>query len=151
MAARQVLTVSSARSFPHHPLASFGQIQTQAMSHAKFIFLIALVIFFVVLFVAAYVWMRRPDFGQKGGRPIASPAGALVQRPLAVCPVRQGSTARSCPRKTRRCPRVRHAPFDLPDAHWSSLQAPLQDPRILEGRWVVVSTLGTRLVWIGLS
>jgi hypothetical protein len=44
-----------------------GQIQSQAMSHAKFVFLIALVIFFVALFVAAYVWMRRPDFGQKGG------------------------------------------------------------------------------------
>jgi hypothetical protein len=55
-----------------------GQIQSQAMSHAKFIFLIALVIFFVALFVAAYVWMRRPDFGQKGGRPMstASDAGA---------------------------------------------------------------------------
>jgi hypothetical protein len=47
------------------------------MSHAKSIFLIALVIFFVVLFVAAYVWMRRPDFGQKGGRPIASPGGGI--------------------------------------------------------------------------
>ena len=46
-----------------------GQIQSQAMSHAKFVFLIALVVFFVVLFVAAYVWMRRPEFGQKGGRP----------------------------------------------------------------------------------
>ena len=45
-----------------------GQIQSQAMSHAKFIFLIALVVFFVALFVAAYVWMRRPDFGQKGGQ-----------------------------------------------------------------------------------
>jgi hypothetical protein len=49
-----------------------GQVQSQAMSHAKFVFLIALVIFFVALFVAAYVWMRRPDFGQKGGRPMST-------------------------------------------------------------------------------
>jgi hypothetical protein len=52
-----------------------GQIQSQAMSHAKFIFLIALVVFFIALFVAAYVWMRRPEFGQKGrhhARPTAS-------------------------------------------------------------------------------
>jgi hypothetical protein len=59
----------------HHVLAA--QIQSQAMSHAKFIFLIALVIFFVALFVAAYVWMRRPEFGQKGGHhpmPTASDA-----------------------------------------------------------------------------
>jgi ribose/xylose/arabinose/galactoside ABC-type transport system permease subunit len=46
-----------------------GQVQTQAMSHAKFVFLIVLVIFFIVLFVVAYVWMRRPGFGQKGGSP----------------------------------------------------------------------------------
>jgi hypothetical protein len=51
-----------------------GQIQTQAMSHAKFIFLIALVIFFITLFVVAYVWMRRPSFGQKGGHQM--PAGS---------------------------------------------------------------------------
>jgi hypothetical protein len=53
-----------------------GQIQSQAMSHAKFVFLIALVIFFVALFVAAYVWMRRPDFGQKGGRPVPTASDA---------------------------------------------------------------------------
>jgi hypothetical protein len=55
-----------------------GQIQSQAMSHAKFIFLIALVVFFVALFVAAYVWMRRPDFGQKGGRPVPTTSGGAV-------------------------------------------------------------------------
>ena len=52
-----------------------GQIQSQAMSHAKFIFLIALVVFFVALFVAAYIWMRRPDFGQKGGQPMTTASG----------------------------------------------------------------------------
>jgi hypothetical protein len=60
--------------------ALIGQIQSQAMSHAKFVFLIALVVFFVALFVAAYVWMRRPDFGQKGGHhpaPTASEAQAV--------------------------------------------------------------------------
>jgi hypothetical protein len=56
-----------------------GQIQSQAMSHAKFVFLIALVIFFIALFVAAYVWMRRPDFGQKGGRPMPTGSGANVR------------------------------------------------------------------------
>jgi hypothetical protein len=57
-----------------------GQIQSQAMSHAKFVFLIALVIFFIALFVAAYVWMRRPDFGQKGGRPMPTASGPAVHR-----------------------------------------------------------------------
>jgi hypothetical protein len=58
-----------------------GQIQSQAMSHAKFVFLIALVIFFIALFVAAYVWMRRPDFGQKGGRPMPTASGPAVRPP----------------------------------------------------------------------
>jgi hypothetical protein len=57
-----------------------GQIQTQAMSHAKFIFLIALVIFFIVLFMAAYVWMRRPDFGQKGGHATPAASGGTIGR-----------------------------------------------------------------------
>jgi hypothetical protein len=56
------------------------QIQSQAMSHAKFVFLIALVVFFIALFVAAYVWMRRPDFGQKGGRPMPTASGPAVRR-----------------------------------------------------------------------
>lgn len=49
--------------------------QSQVMSHAKFVFLIALVIFFIVLFVVAYVWMRRPDFGQRSGRQAAGAPG----------------------------------------------------------------------------
>jgi hypothetical protein len=61
----------------HHALLT-GQIQSQTMSHAKFVFLIALVIFFVALFVAAYVWMRRPDFGQKGGRAMPTAAVGTV-------------------------------------------------------------------------
>jgi hypothetical protein len=63
-----------ASSLRHLSLSLTGQIQTQAMSHAKFLFLIALVVFFIVLFVAAYVWMRRPDFGQKGAHPIPAPS-----------------------------------------------------------------------------
>jgi hypothetical protein len=72
MAGYHVLSATPARSFLR-PLSQplTGQVQTQAMSHAKFIFLIVLVAFFVVLFVAAYIWMRRPGFGQKGG-----PSGA---------------------------------------------------------------------------
>jgi hypothetical protein len=58
-----------------------GQIQSQAMSHAKFIFLIALVIFFVALFVAAYVWMRRPEFGQKGGHTVVKDEGLVPSQP----------------------------------------------------------------------
>src|SRR5580704_6333074 len=79
MAGRHVLPASPAATSPHRLSVSLiGQIQTQAMSHAKFVFLIALVIFFVVLFVVAYVWMRRPEFGQKGGRPKPTPSGGTV-------------------------------------------------------------------------
>jgi hypothetical protein len=70
---------SPADSLLRHPFTSLSaQIQTQAMSHAKFVFLIALVVFFVALFVVAYVWMRRPEFGQKGGRPKPTPSGGTV-------------------------------------------------------------------------
>jgi hypothetical protein len=70
---------SPADSLLRHPFTSLSaQIQTQAMSHAKFVFLIALVVFFVALFVVAYVWMRRPEFGQKGGRPTPVPSGGSV-------------------------------------------------------------------------
>jgi hypothetical protein len=80
MAGHHVLPASPPPSSLRHLSESLtGQIQTQAMSHAKFIFLIALVIFFVVLFVVAYVWMRRPEFGQKGGRhPIPTVSGGSV-------------------------------------------------------------------------
>jgi hypothetical protein len=69
-----------------------GQIQSQAMSHAKFIFLIALVIFFVALFVAVYIWMRRPDFGQKGGQPMTTTSGGgRVRRDGPEADVAEGS------------------------------------------------------------
>ena len=79
MAGDHVLSASPARSFLRtlsQPLT--GQVQTQAMSHAKFIFLIVLVAFFVVLFVAAYIWMRRPGFGQKSGSPISGASGGAA-------------------------------------------------------------------------
>ena len=41
--------------------------QSQALSPARLIFLISLVVFFLALFVVAYVWMRSPGFGQRGG------------------------------------------------------------------------------------
>ncbi len=69
---------ASVSSIRRLPFMLTGQIQTQAMSHAKFVFLIALVVFFVVLFVTAYVWMRRPDFGQKGAHPIPAAPGRTV-------------------------------------------------------------------------
>ncbi len=84
MAGHHVLPVSPPpSSLSHMSMSLTGQIQTQAMSHAKFIFLIALVVFFIVLFVVAYVWMRRPEFGQKGGRPI--PAASRSGLPQPVC------------------------------------------------------------------
>ena len=47
------------------PLA--GMVHSQTLSPARLVFLISLVVFFTVLFVVAYVWMRKPDFGQHGG------------------------------------------------------------------------------------
>jgi hypothetical protein len=44
-----------------------GLAQSQALSPARLIFLISLVVLFTVLFVVAYVWMRKPGFGQHGG------------------------------------------------------------------------------------
>jgi hypothetical protein len=44
------------------------------------------VIFFVALFVAAYVWMRRPDFGQKGGHPMPTASGGTVGQAAARVP-----------------------------------------------------------------
>jgi hypothetical protein len=79
MAGHHVLSATPAPSFLR-PLSQplTGQVQTQAMSHAKFIFLIVLVIFFIVLFVAAYIWMRRPGFGQKGDSPISGASGGAA-------------------------------------------------------------------------
>jgi hypothetical protein len=56
-------------TLPQHP-----------MSHLRVIFLIALVLFFCSLFIASYIWMRRPNFGQlEGGRRMAKATGAGVQ------------------------------------------------------------------------
>jgi hypothetical protein len=82
MAGHQALPAPPAPSSLSHLLLPFaGQVQTQAMSHAKFIFLIALVVFFIVLFVVAYVWMRRPEFGQKGGHPISTTSAGPLALP----------------------------------------------------------------------
>jgi hypothetical protein len=54
---------------------------SQALSPARLIFLISLVAFFTVLFVVAYVWMRSPGFGQRGGhqRPRVTPRSAFPE------------------------------------------------------------------------
>ena len=56
-----------------HPLqyvsGILGSVQTHDLSRARLIFLVVLVVFFCALFIGAYVWMRRPSFGQGGGRP----------------------------------------------------------------------------------
>jgi hypothetical protein len=44
-----------------------GLAQSQTLSPARLTFLISLVILFTLLFVVAYVWMRKPGFGQHGG------------------------------------------------------------------------------------
>jgi hypothetical protein len=44
-----------------------GLARSQTLSPARLIFLISLVVFFTVLFVVAYVWMRKPEFGQHEG------------------------------------------------------------------------------------
>jgi hypothetical protein len=56
-----------------------GLVRSQSLSPARLIFLICLVVFFTVLFVVTYVWMRKPGFGQHGGH--AQPA---VMRKLVV-------------------------------------------------------------------
>jgi hypothetical protein len=59
-----------------HPTRSdsgvMGSVQTHALSEARLIFLVILVAFFCLLFIASYIWMRRPSFGQGGGRPGSS-------------------------------------------------------------------------------
>jgi hypothetical protein len=47
--------------------ALVGMVRSQSLSPARLIFLISLVVFFTVLFVVVYIWMRKPDFGQHGG------------------------------------------------------------------------------------
>ena len=44
-----------------------GLARSQALSPARLIFLISLVVFFTVLFIVSYVWMRKPQFGQHQG------------------------------------------------------------------------------------
>jgi hypothetical protein len=41
-----------------------GLARSQTLSPARLVFLIALVVFFTALFIVAYVWMRKPEFGQ---------------------------------------------------------------------------------------
>jgi hypothetical protein len=45
-----------------------GMVRSQSLSPARLIFLISLVVFFTLLFVVTYVWMRKPGFGQHGGQ-----------------------------------------------------------------------------------
>jgi hypothetical protein len=51
----------------HLPGPLAGMVRSQTLSPARLIFLISLVVFFTALFIVAYVWMRKPDFGQHGG------------------------------------------------------------------------------------
>jgi hypothetical protein len=42
-------------------------VQPHPMSLAKLVLLVALVVFFTGLLICSYIWMRRPNFGQKNG------------------------------------------------------------------------------------
>jgi hypothetical protein len=68
-----VLAVSRTLAVGLHPALSVSRIQgsdqTHALSPARVIFLVVIVVFFCLLFIGSYVWMRRPSFGQRGGRP----------------------------------------------------------------------------------
>ena len=70
-----VLTAASTPSLGTHSVQPVSDllrvafVQPHPMSKAKVIFLAILVVFFCVLFMASYIWMRRPDFGQ-GGKPV---------------------------------------------------------------------------------
>jgi hypothetical protein len=68
-----VVTVSSALAVRLHPVPStsgiLGSVQTHALSPARVIFLVVIVVFFCLLFVGSYIWMRRPSFGQGGETP----------------------------------------------------------------------------------
>jgi hypothetical protein len=51
----------------HLPTSALvGMVRSQSLSPARLIFLISLVVFFTMLFVVVYIWMRKPDFGQHG-------------------------------------------------------------------------------------
>jgi len=52
-----------------------GLARSQSLSPARLIFLISLVVFFTVLFVVSYVWMRKPQFGQHRGHVQPGPSG----------------------------------------------------------------------------
>ena len=63
-----------------------GLARSQTLSPARLIFLIVLVVFFTVLFIVSYVWMRKPEFGQHEGHvtpgAIRKPADPHVQSGL---------------------------------------------------------------------
>jgi hypothetical protein len=67
-----VLSVTGTLPPGLHPTQSgsgvIGSVQTHALSEARLIFLVILVAFFCLLFIASYIWMRRPSFGQGGGK-----------------------------------------------------------------------------------
>jgi hypothetical protein len=67
----------------HSVSGVLASVQTHSLSGARLIFLVVLVVFFCLLFIASYVWMRRPSFGQGGGRPGSGAAVAKgVERVL---------------------------------------------------------------------
>jgi hypothetical protein len=72
-----VLSGSTTLALRLHPVQSvsgvLGSVETHALSRARLIFLVVLVVFFCLLFIGSYVWMRRPSFGQGAGKPGSGP------------------------------------------------------------------------------
>jgi ABC-type Fe3+ transport system permease subunit len=66
------------------------------MSQARVVFLAVLVVFFCTLFIGSYIWMRRPRFGQVGGR--------TVRARRAPVPRQSGEAAQKGPVKSPSAP-----------------------------------------------
>jgi hypothetical protein len=54
--------------------------QSHSLSQARLAFLVVLVVFFCLLFVGVYVWMRRPNFGQEKSLSSVAAHGTKVTR-----------------------------------------------------------------------
>jgi hypothetical protein len=92
-----VRDTATAPAFGLHPtqpafaLIRLAFVQPQSMSRARVIVLIVLVVFMSSLFIAAYVWMRRPNFGQ-GDSTTPDGQGKVVGEGI-VPPVKESSDA----------------------------------------------------------
>ena len=113
MAGHQGVLASLRTIFRSLSVSLTGQIQTQAMSHAKFIFLIALVVFFIVLFVVAYVWRGELTSVRRVGVRFQLHPGAVSHSLFAARQANCDLTARSLPRTPPGNPKIYEIPTAL--------------------------------------